>query len=76
MSSFENPRPRFSYRRSADGLLFINWGGRTVRVLRGLEATRVMFQLRDADPAEAQLVMARHTGNFKRGNERAVGEVG
>ena len=64
------PRPRFTYRRSADGLLFINWDGRKVRVLRGIEATRVMYQLRDADPEEAQLVMARHTGNLHR-NENA-----
>ena len=70
MSAEPGPKPRFSYRRGADGLLFINWDGRKVRVLRGLEATKLMYQLRDADPEAAQLLLARHTGNFKRGNER------
>ena len=70
------PKPQFTYRRSADGLLFINWDGRKVRVLRGIEATRLMYELRDADPKEAQLMMARQTGNFKPGNERPEGGGG
>lgn len=70
MTTSPQPAHRFSYRRTADGLLFINWDGRQVRVLRGIEATKVMYQLRGADPDEAQLLLARHTGNFKRGDER------
>ncbi|MFN2466278.1 MAG: hypothetical protein ABR598_08455 [Candidatus Dormibacteria bacterium] len=66
----DEPIPRFAYTRGARGVVFITWGGRKVRALAGREATKLAEQLRTADLEEAQLLMARHTGNFMHENER------
>ncbi len=60
----------FSYRTSKDGQVFISWAGRQVRTLRGNDATRLLARLSALEPAAQQLVLAKVTGNFKRGNER------
>lgn len=60
---------QFAYRTSKDGKVFISWEGRVVTILSGKAAQRFLARV-DADPASAQLEMARVTGNFKRGNER------
>ncbi len=60
----------FAYQRGACGVVLITWNGRKARVLAGSEARKLGDQLAAANPEEAQLLMARHTGNFKRGNER------
>lgn len=48
----------------------ISRGGRPVTVLRQAAALRFLDRIQTADEAEAQQLMARATGNFKRGNER------
>jgi hypothetical protein len=63
-------KPDFSYRLTAAGLLLINWGGREVRRVTGPKAKALAEELKAATPDEAQLLLARHTGNFKRSNER------
>ena len=60
----------FSYRSTKAGIVFVAWGGRDVVMLSGARATRFLRAAEDADEAGAQLLMARVTGNFKRGNER------
>ena len=60
----------FSYRTSKDGRVFVSWGGRVVTVVSGATGTRLAAALDAADADEAQLLLARATGNFKRGNER------
>jgi hypothetical protein len=60
----------FSYRASKDGKVFIAWHGKTVTTVKGREAERLLAQLTEADETDAQLIMAKATGNFKRGNER------
>jgi hypothetical protein len=60
----------FAYRTTRDGKVFISHQGRDVTTLRGGEAARFLERVRDAGDDEAQLAMARATGNFKRGNER------
>jgi hypothetical protein len=60
----------FDYRTTKDGQVFITYHGRDVTTLRGGQAERFLDRVREADKREAQLVMARATGNFKRGNER------
>jgi hypothetical protein len=60
----------FDWRATKDGQVFISHHGRDVTTLRGAAAERFLDRVRDADKREAQLVMARATGNFKRGNER------
>ena len=48
----------------------ISHGGRAVTVLRRSAALRFLDRIRAADEVEAQQLMARATGNFKRGTER------
>ncbi|MFN8547000.1 MAG: hypothetical protein U0527_03270 [Candidatus Eisenbacteria bacterium] len=59
----------FSYRESRDAL-FLCFEGRTVRTLRGADAEALLAKLRGASGRELQLLLAKATGNFKRGNER------
>jgi hypothetical protein len=60
----------FGFASRADGSIVINYHGAPVTVLRGRAAERFNARMADADPGAAQQLMARATGNFKRGNER------
>ncbi len=60
----------FSYRATKDGKVFLYWYGKQVKTLKGSAAQDFLEDVVDLDQREAQLVMARVTGNFKRGNER------
>ncbi|MFE0178360.1 hypothetical protein ACFWZ2_39240 [Streptomyces sp. NPDC059002] len=64
------PRPQgFTYEQRADGSVTITHAGRAAGTLRGARAERFIGELEGGDP---QLVMARWTGNYKRGNERSA----
>jgi hypothetical protein len=60
----------FSYRATKDEKVLISWQGRTVTTLSGAKAHRFLADAERADAEGEQLLMARATGNFKRGNER------
>jgi len=60
----------FSYRVVKNGSVFVSWQGRPVTTLTGAAAERFLVQIDSLDSQAAQLVMAKATGNFKRGNER------
>lgn len=60
----------FSCRDIKSGKVFIYWRGRKVRVLTGMNGCQFLDKIKKTDPPSAQLLMARVTGNFKRGNER------
>lgn len=60
----------FSHQVRADGTIVILYRLAPVRLLRGKMAARFLARLDGADVAAAQQLMARATGNFKRGNER------
>jgi hypothetical protein len=60
----------FSYFQSKDGKIFISWHGQQVKILKGSAAQRFAERISRIDPYAAQLLMARVTGNFKRGNEK------
>ena len=63
----------FSYRLTKDGRVQIAHRGRHVVTLAGPRAARFAERAgAAAGDAELQLLMARVTGNFKRGNERAA----
>ncbi len=47
--------------------------GRLATVLRGERAGRFLEAVRVADPEAAMELMARLTGNYRRGNERDAG---
>jgi hypothetical protein len=52
-------------------VVVITHHGRLASTLRGGRAAAFLAEVADGD---AQLVMARWTGNYKRGNERAAAE--
>jgi hypothetical protein len=60
----------FAFRVAKNGSVFVSWRGRTVTTLNGKAAERFQAQIEGLDGQDAQLVMAKVTGNFKRGNER------
>ena len=61
---------RFEYRALRDGRVVVSWYGRPVTTLAGREAERFLTRMDGLDDHAAQLVMARATGNFRRGNEK------
>ena len=61
----------FTWAATKDGLVRISWQGKVVTTLAGERATRFLDQVEDADEDAEQLLLARVTGNFKRGNERS-----
>ena len=69
-----NPDPLagepFSFVARADGSVVIRYRSAPVTLLRGKAAAHFMTRVSGTDAAGAQQIMARATGNFKRGNER------
>ena len=57
----------FEYRVRKDGDVVIHHHGRQATILRGQAAVRFLVDVERRDPQE---VMARATGNYRRGNER------
>jgi hypothetical protein len=60
----------FSWARTKDGRVRISREHRVVTTLAGAAAERFVDRIVGADDAGAQQLMARATGNYKRGNER------
>lgn len=60
----------FTYREGKDNKVFIFWYGKQVKILKGKAAQKFLAKIAGLSHKEAQLVMAKATGNFKRGNER------
>lgn len=58
----------FSYRKLKDGAVQITHRGTLASTLRGDDAVEFLDAIADGD--DAQQLMARITGNYKRGNER------
>lgn len=50
--------------------VLVSFRGRLVRTLVGADADEVRAAIAAGDPHAVQLLVARKTGNFKRGNER------
>ena len=50
--------------------VLITFRGRIVRTLTGTDADAIRAAVATGDDAAVQLLVARKTGNFKRGNER------
>jgi len=62
----------FTYRVTKDKKVFISCEGRQVTILSGKKAEKFIADIASLEGKDAQLVMAKVTGNFKRGNERLV----
>ena len=60
----------FTYRISKDKKVFISYEGKQVTTLSGKKADAFIAKIQIAESKDAQLIMAKVTGNFKRGNEK------
>ncbi|WNF24921.1 hypothetical protein [Mesobacillus jeotgali] len=61
----------FNFRVTKDHTVFVDYYGRLVKTLKGTEAEKFLKRINAAEnTTEQQLIMAKITGNFKRGNEQ------
>ncbi len=60
----------FRYRAAKSGEVFIHHRGRLATTLRGTAAADFLLEVDGATFAQQQQIMARVTGNYRRGNER------
>lgn len=60
----------FTYRQRKGGEVEVLHRGRLASTLRGVDALDFLAEVQSAGVAGAQQLMARLTGNYKRGNER------
>ena len=60
----------FTYMATKAGVVFVRHHGKLASELRGAEALAFLKKIETASFAEEQQLMARLTGNYKRGNER------
>ena len=63
----------FHYQVRKNGEAVVSYHGKPVSTLRGEDAAKFTSRISNLEGREAQLLMARVTGNFKRGNERRSG---
>jgi hypothetical protein len=64
----------FTFEKTRDDRVFISRGGRVVKIVGGWKGRRLAAALSSADLGERQHLLARATGNYRRGNERATHE--
>jgi len=64
----------FRHRRRKNGDVEILHHGRVAATLRGQEAEEFLAEADDPLSADTQQLMARLTGNYKRGNERLASQ--
>jgi hypothetical protein len=60
----------FTWRVTADAKVLVSRGGKQVVVVAGARAAKLEAQLAVADEEQAQQLLARATGNYRRGNEK------
>lgn len=64
----------FTYRRRKNGEIEVLHHGRLAATLRGPDALDFLREVEAGDEEDAQALMARLTGNYKRGNERLASD--
>jgi hypothetical protein len=60
----------FTFRATKNGEVFVHHRGKLATTLRGEAAAEFLADIDGAEPGEQQQIMARVTGNYRRGNER------
>ena len=60
----------FDWRVTSDSRVLVSRGGKQVVLVAGASGAKLAAQLETADDERAQQLLARATGNYKRGNER------
>lgn len=66
----------FSYRQYKNGNVSVFYFDKEVTMLKGNEAQKFIVRIEGTSEIEAQMMMAKITGNFKRGNEREAKQKG
>ncbi|HKH08394.1 MAG TPA: hypothetical protein VKA62_05530 [Agromyces sp.] len=61
----------FDYRVTKQGGVMVIRGGRAVMTVGGHDAVRLVAALQRADDSQVQHLLARASGNYRRGNERS-----
>ncbi|PFN21942.1 hypothetical protein [Bacillus cereus] len=61
----------FHYQVTKNNMVLIEYYGKQIIILKGIDAEKFLNKINYANnDKEKQLIMAKITGNFKRGNER------
>jgi len=62
----------FNYKITKKGTVIIYFDNKQIKIIKDREAESLIKKIKEAesDIAEIQLLLAKITGNFKRGNER------
>ena len=60
----------FDYQITKDQRVLLFWNAKHIKTLAGQEARKFIDKIATLNESEAQLLLAKVTGNFKRGNER------
>lgn len=60
----------FDYRVAKDDKVFVSYLGKQVMTVKGSKAQMLIAELEAADDFGVQDILAKLTGNFKRGNEK------
>ena len=71
MGKSESNLAEFNYQAVSSGKILLFWKGRLIKTLAGMEAARFLDKINQADAKTTLLLIAKATGNFKRGNERS-----
>lgn len=61
----------FDYRVTGQGGLIVSRGGRAVIAVGGRDAARLVAVLQRANESQVQHLLARASGDFRRGDERS-----
>lgn len=62
----------FAYRARKNGTVEVVHRGKLAATLRGVDARAFLAQVETGEYTDSQQLMARLTGNYKRGNERTA----
>lgn len=60
----------FTDQVTKSGKLFFFWDGKRIKILDGNAAQKLLMKINGLEEQDSRLVMAKETGNFKRGNEQ------
>lgn len=62
----------FAYQITKKGTVIIYYGGKQIKIVKDREAERLIARIKEVEDnvTAVQLLLAKITGNFKRGNEK------
>ncbi|MEH7225164.1 hypothetical protein V7112_15250 [Bacillus sp. JJ1566] len=62
----------FTYQITKKGMVMVYYDGKQIKLIKDREAYRLIAKIKEVedDKTKVQLLLAKITGNFKRGNEK------